>query len=153
MNFGEIIPKNIFFENIENTFWYTLKKHWLVQPVYFLRVVKFGPILDIQTNKTGYILGKVAKLHFLQSPQKSFKTSRHSHKKRPLKKIKKLCFFGGSFFKVTFFWHFEFLMNQIFGQRFILFEKWRYRSQLLLKLRAAEVATLFHWISSSRPTK
>ena len=34
-------------------------------------------------------------------------------------------------------------MNQIFGQRFIMFEKLRYRGQLLLKLRAAEVATFF----------
>ena len=39
-------------------------------------------------------------------------------------------------------------MNQIIGQMFIIFEKWRYRSQLLLKLRPDEVATLFHWISS-----
>ena len=34
-------------------------------------------------------------------------------------------------------------MNQIFGQRFIIFEKCRYRSQLLLKLRAVEVPTSF----------
>ena len=36
-------------------------------------------------------------------------------------------------------------MNKIFEQSFITFEKWRYRSQILLKLQAAEVAsTLFH---------
>ena len=46
-------------------------------------------------------------------------------------------------------WHFEFLMNQIFGQRFIIFEKWRYRSQLLFKLRAVEVATSSDWMPST----
>ena len=66
-----------------------------------------------------------------------------------LLKIWKICvFFGGSFFKWKNCWHLEFLMNQIFGQRFIVFKKMRYRGQLLLKLRAVEVATSFHWISS-----
>ena len=27
LNFGEIIPKNVFFENLENTFWHTLNKN------------------------------------------------------------------------------------------------------------------------------
>ena len=44
-------------------------------------------------------------------------------------------------------WPFQFLMNQIFRQRFIIFDKWRYRSQLLLKLLSVEVATSFHWIT------
>ena len=35
-------------------------------------------------------------------------------------------------------------MNQIFGQRFIIIEKVRYMGQLLLKLRAVEVATSIH---------
>ena len=35
-------------------------------------------------------------------------------------------------------------MNQIFRQRFIIFGKLRYKGQLLLKLRAVEVATSFH---------
>ena len=51
----------------------------------------------------GYISGKIAKPHILESPQKSLKTHQHSK---------------------------------------------RYRGQLLLKLRAVEVATSFHWISS-----
>ena len=46
-------------------------------------------------------------------------------------------------------WHFEFPMNQLFGQRFIKFETLRYRNPLLLKLRAVKVATSFHWISPS----
>ena len=38
--------------------------------------------------------------------------------------MKKLYFFGGSFFKWKNCWHLEFLMNQIFRQRFIIFKKW-----------------------------
>ena len=40
--------------------------------------------------------------------------------------------------------HLEFLMNQIFGQRFIIFEKVRYRGQLLLKLRPSKL--LLHFV-------
>ena len=58
--------------------------------------------------------------------------------------MKNLCFFGGFLFQNKNRWHFEFLMNQIFGQSFIIFEKLRYRGQVLLKLRAIEVATSFH---------
>ena len=35
-------------------------------------------------------------------------------------------------------------MNQLFRQRFIIFEKLRYRGELLLKLWVVEVATMFH---------
>ena len=38
--------------------------------------------------------------------------------------MKNLCFFGGCFFKWKNCWHLEFLMNQIFRQRFIIFKKW-----------------------------
>ena len=58
--------------------------------------------------------------------------------------MKNLCFFWRLLFQNKNCWHFEFLMNQIFRQRFIIFEKLRYRGQLLLKLRAVEVATSFH---------
>ena len=44
--------------------------------------------------------------------------------------------------------HFEFSMNQISWQRFIIFEKLRHRGNLLLKLQAVEIAASFHWISS-----
>ena len=37
-------------------------------------------------------------------------------------------------------------MHQIFGQRFIIFEKLRYRGQLFLKIQAVEVANEFHLI-------
>ena len=62
--------------------------------------------------------------------------------------MKNLCFYGGSFFKIKIADILEFLMNQIFGQKFIIFEKWRYRSQLLLKLLAVEFGAFFQWISS-----
>ena len=55
--------------------------------------------------------------------------------------MKNLCFFGGLFLQNKIF---EFLMNQISGEIFSIFEKWSYSSQLLLKLRAVEVATSFH---------
>ena len=41
--------------------------------------------------------------------------------------MKDLCFFGGFFFKWKNCWHLEFLMNQIFGQRFLIFNKMRCR--------------------------
>ena len=58
--------------------------------------------------------------------------------------MKNLCFFWRLLSQNKNCLHFEFLMNQIFGQRFIRFERLRYRGQLLLKLRAVEVATSFH---------
>ena len=55
--------------------WKTLK-----QPVYFLRAVEFWPTFDIQINITlSIILGKVAKLQFLESSQKSVKACQHSY--------------------------------------------------------------------------
>ena len=62
--------------------------------------------------------------------------------------MKKLSFFWQLLFLKKNYWHFEFLINHIFGRRLIIFEKLRYRSELLLKLRTFEVATSFHWISS-----
>ena len=48
--------------------------------------------------------------------------------------MKNLCFFWRLLFWKKNYWHLEFLKNQIFGQRFIIFEKLRYRGRLLLKL-------------------
>ena len=87
---------------------------------------------------------------FRKPTEVSQNTPRFTSKNGPLKKWK-FRFFWRLFLQNKNCWHFEFLMNQISGQRFNIFEKWRYRSQLLLKLRAVEVATLFHWILS-RPT-
>ena len=50
--------------------WKTLK-----ETVYFLKAVEVCRTSDIQI---GYILGKVAKLHFLETPQTSLKTCQHS---------------------------------------------------------------------------
>ena len=50
--------------------WKTLK-----QPVYFLKAIEFWPTFDIQVDITLAIFWlKVAKPHFLESPQKSLKT-------------------------------------------------------------------------------
>ena len=98
----------------------------------------------------GNISGKVANPHFLESPQESLKTCQNSNQRgRPLRnkgplKIWKTYVFWQLIFQKTNCWHLEFSMNQIFGQRFIIFEKLRYMGQL----RAVEVATSVHWISS-----
>ena len=51
-----------------------------------------------------------------------------------------MCFWQ-LFFQSKNYQHFEFLMDQILGQRLIIFEKLRYRSQLLLKVRVVGVAS------------
>ena len=56
--------------------------------------------------------------------------------------MKKLCFFGGSVFK-KYCWHLEFLVNLIFGPSFIIFERVRCSSQLLLKLRTSKLLLHF----------
>ena len=98
-----------------------------------------------------HISEKVAKPNFLESPQESLKIRQNSYQlghplrnNGPFKNMKN----WRLLFQKTNCWHLEYLMNQIFGQRFIILEKLRYRGQLLLKLRAVEVATSFHWISS-----
>ena len=71
----------------------TSKWKTLEQPVYFLRAVDFWPTFDIQIDITfGYILEKIAKLRFLESPQ-------HSYQWATRYEIK-LCIFGGSIFKI-----------------------------------------------------
>ena len=100
----------------------------------------------------GYISGKVAKPHFLdkttgvsQNKSKFISIGPLITKQRPLK-IWKICVFWRLLFQKTNCWHLKFFMNQIFEQRFIIFEKLRYMGQLLLKLRAVKVATSVHWI-------
>ena len=57
--------------------------------------------------------------------------------------------FGCSFISKKNCWDFQFFIFQIFEQRFVIFEKLRYMSQLLLKLQVVKVATAFNWISTS----
>ena len=102
----------------------------------------------------GYISGKVAKPHLLESLYMSLKhvnihINRAAHYEiTSFQKYEKFVLFGGFFFKSKNCWHLEFLMNQIFGRRFIIFKKVSYRGQLLLKLRVIEVTVSFRWISS-----
>ena len=58
-------------------------------------------MFDIQISITGYILGKVAKLHFLEIAQKSLKTRQHSYQKTVRQENEELGFFDCSFFKIT----------------------------------------------------
>ena len=49
---------------------------------------------------------------------------------QPFKNMKNLCFLATSFSNKKNCCHLEFLMNQVFGQRFIILKKMRYRGQL-----------------------
>ena len=64
----------------------------------------------------------------------------HSLRNNGSLKIWKICVFLRFIFQNKSCWHFEFLLNQISGQKSIIFAKFKYRGQLLLKLRAVEVA-------------
>ena len=102
----------------------------------------------------GYILGKGCKPHFLESRQESLKICQNSYQQdHPLQnnnplRIWKISVFWLLLLQKTNCWHLGLLMNQIFGQKFIIFEKLRYMGPLLLKLRVVEVATSVHWILS-----
>ena len=54
----------------------TSKQKTLKQPVYFLKAVEFRPTFYIEFD---IISGKVAKLHFLESPQESLKIRQSSY--------------------------------------------------------------------------
>ena len=69
-------------------------------------------------------------------------------KYQPFKKNEKFVFFWRLLFQMKKLLTFGISINQIFGKRFIIFKKMRYRGQLLLKLWTVELATSFHWISS-----
>ena len=70
----------------------------LKKPVYFLNDVEFWPTFEIQICITLAIFWKnVAKVHFLESPQKSLT----AYEMTALSKNEKiLCFLGGYFFKI-----------------------------------------------------
>ena len=93
-NLTKVIQQNSYRVLQVTSKWKTLK-----QPVYFLKAVEFWHIFDIHVDITLAIFGK------------------------PFKNMKN-CFLGGSFLKWENCRHLEFLTNQIFGQRFIIFKKW-----------------------------
>ena len=103
----------------------------------------------------GYISGKVAKPHFLESPQKSLKPRQYSYqygcplRNKSLLKIWKICVFLAAPFsnkKIADICNFEWI--KYLGRGWSYWKKMRYRTHLLLKLRVVEVATSFHWIPS-----
>ena len=65
------------------------------------------------------------------------------YRETALKKIENFVLFGAFYFKNKNSWHFLFSISQIFRQRFIVPENLTYKSQLLLKLQAAELAISF----------
>ena len=87
----------------------------------------------------GYILRNVTNLHFrkptefYQNTPTFISIAPPITKEQPFKKNEKWVFFGGSFFKMKYF-----LINQIFGQKFIIIGKTSYRDQLLFQLRVVE---------------
>ena len=101
--------------------WKTLKR--LVY--FFMSHRRLGYFWHWNCHKIVYILGTAAKLYFSESPYKSLKPRQSSHQQdhplRPLRnngplyKMKNLCFWR-ILFQNEKCWHFEFLMNQIFGQ-------------------------------------
>ena len=78
----------------------------------------------------GYISGKVAKPHILESPQKSLKTRQHSYQHgHPLRnndplKTWKICFFGGSFFKIKIADILNFQWIKYLGKGLSYLENW-----------------------------
>ena len=131
--------------------WKTLK-----QPVYFLKAVEFWPTYDIHFDITLAIFREKLQNHTFYKAHRSLSKhvnipiNRAAHYEiTAFFKIWKIyVFLAAPFSNTKKCWHLEFLMNQVFGQRFIILKKMKYRGQLLLKLRAVEVDTSFHWISS-----
>ena len=100
----------------------------------------------------GYISGKVAKPHFLESPQKSLKTRQHhinraTHYEITAQKNEKSVFFWWLLFQKILLTFAIFDESNIWAKVY-QFEKMRCSVQLLLKLRAVEFTTWLHWISS-----
>ena len=77
----------------------------------------FWSTFDIQVDITLAIFWKK-----LQNPQKSLKTRRTYYEITAPWKNEKFLFSLACFFQNKNCWHFEFIMNQIFRQKFIIFE-------------------------------
>ena len=128
----------------------TSKQKTLKQHVYFLKVVDFCSTFDTQIDITLAIFQESCKTTLFRKPTEVSQNTPTFisigppiTKSRPFKNMQNLCFFGGSFFK-KILQTFGIFDELNFGQKFIIFEKVRCRGQLLLKLRAVEVATSFH---------
>ena len=129
----------------------TSKQKTLKQPSTFQRQLNFALLLTFKLTLLWLYFRKSCKTTLFRKPTEAPQNTPTFIsieplilKERPFKNMKNLCYLGGYFFKKKNGWHLEFAMNQIFGQRFIIFQKLRYRRQLLLKLRAVEFAASFH---------
>ena len=159
-NFTKAILKSSYRVLQVTSKWKTLK-----QPVYFWKAVEFFSTFDIQIDKLWLYFGKSCKTRLFRKPAevkagrrtcyflifafslfRSLSKHVNIHINRAThyeittpQKHEKFVFFWRFFFQNENCWNFEFSMNQIFGQRFIIFKKLRYRDLLLLKLWVVEV--------------
>ena len=110
--------------------------------------------LTLNWDNFPYISGKVTKPRILESPKKSLKTRQRSYQwDHPLRnndplKTWRICAFLAVFFfkiKIADILNFQWIK---YMAKVDHIEKLRNRVLPLFKLRAVEVATLFHWRSS-----
>ena len=112
--------------------------------------MNFVLLLTFKLTLLWLYFGKSCKTNFLESPQESLKICQNSYQQgHPLRnngplKIWKICVFWRLLFQKANCWHLEFLMNQIFGQRFIIFKKMRYRGKLCWNYGSSKL--LLHFI-------
>ena len=125
----------------------TFKQKTLKESVYFLKIVEFCPIFDIQIDITSAIFREQLQNHTFQKAHRSLSKHTNIYINRAthyeIKNIKHLCFFGGSFFKKILLTFRIFDESNIWAKVYHI-EKVRCRVVLLLKLRAVKVTTSFH---------
>ena len=130
--------------------WKTLK-----QPVYVFKAFEFWPTFDIQIDTVLAIFwGMFQNDTNYRKPTEvtqntpTFISIDHTLWNKGSYKNEKICVFLGLFFQNKNCWHFEFLMNHIFGQRFENLKNWGIRANYCWNYGLLYVATLVHWISS-----
>ena len=112
--------------------------------------MNFDLLLTFKLTLLWLYFGKSCKATPSRKLQKSLKhvnihINRAAHYEiTPFQKYEKFVFFGGFFFKSKNCWHLEFLMNQIFGQSFIIFKKVSYRVNYCWNYGPSKL--LFHFI-------
>ena len=108
------------------------------RPIFLLRAVEFWH-LDWYNF---FLYLEKASHRSLKTHQKYIQKTFH-YGETALLKIGNFVLFGAFYFKNKNSWHFQFSISQIFRQRFVVSENLTYKSQLLLKLRAVELAISF----------
>ena len=92
--------------------------------------MNFTLLLTFKLTLLWQYFGKICKTIISRKPTRVSQIRQNSYQKgHPLwnkgpSKIWKICVFCRLLFQKTNCWHLGFLMNQVFGQRFIIFENW-----------------------------